>query len=84
MTLEFDRYKLTGWRLAVGLLQLLASTGLLIGLSQPLVGRAAAAGLAAMMFTGIFVRIKIRDTAIQMLPALFYLLLNAYLCFAAF
>ena len=84
MTREFDRYQLARLRMAVGSLQWLASAGLLIGLSQPLVGRAAASGLAAMMLTGIFVRIKIKDTAILMMPALFYLLLNVYLCVAAF
>lgn len=84
MTREFERYHLAAWRTAVGSLQLIASVGLLIGLNQPLIGRAAAAGLAAMMLTGILVRIKIKDTAIQMIPALFYLLLNAYLCVAAF
>ena len=45
---------------------------------------AAAAGLALMMLVGVGVRIKIKDSLLQTTPALFYLVLNAYLCLAAF
>ena len=61
-----------------------AAVGLLVGLSQPWMGRAAAAGLALMMLVAVGVRIKIKDTFLQTTPALFYLVLNAYLCLAAF
>ena len=44
----------------------------------------AAAGLALLMLLGVGVRIKIRDSFLQTLPALGYLALNAYLCVAAF
>jgi hypothetical protein len=47
-------------------------------------GRAAAAGLALMMLVAVGVRIKIKDTLPQTIPALFYLALNAYLSLAAF
>jgi hypothetical protein len=36
------------------------------------------------MLAGVGVRIRIRDTFWQMVPALFYLLLNAYLFAAGF
>jgi len=84
MKREFVRYRLGAWRPLVGTLQLAAAAGLLAGLSQPWLGRAAAAGLAVMMLTGVLVRIKIKDTVPQMIPALAYLLLNAYLCVAGF
>ena len=61
-----------------------AALGLLTGLSQPWIGRAAAAGLALMMLVAVGVRIRIKDTLLQTTPALFYLVLNAYLCVAAF
>ena len=61
-----------------------AALGLLAGLSEPWMGRAAAAGLALMMLGAVGVRIKIKDTFLQTIPALFYLVLNAYLCLAAF
>ncbi len=84
MMREFKRYHLGAWRQVVGTLQLLASVGLLVGLSEPWMGRAAAAGLAIMMLAGVGVRVKIKDSLLQTIPALFYLALNAYLCAVAF
>lgn len=81
---EFARYGFGSQRVLIGGLQLCAAAGLLVGLSQPWVGRAAAAGLALMMLVGVGVRIKIKDSLLQTTPALFYLVLNAYLCLAAF
>ena len=84
MKLEFQRYGLDRWRPWIGSLQLIAAVSLLIGFSQPLLGQSAAAGLSLMMLTGVIVRIKIKDTLLQMLPAIGYSLLNGYLCFTAF
>ena len=84
MRREFDRYQLGSQRTLVGGLQLCAAIGLLAGLSQPWMGRAASAGLAVMMLVAVGVRIKIKDTLPQTTPALLYLALNAYLCLAAF
>ncbi len=84
MKREFVRYQLPAWRPLVGGLQLCAAVGLVAGLSQPWLGRAAAAGLALMMLVGVCVRIQIKDRPPQLAPALFYLALNAYLCVAAF
>ncbi len=80
---EFVRYGLPGQRLLVGGLQLCAVAGLLAGLRFPWMGRAAAVGLTLMMLVAVGVRLKIRDTLLQSAPAVFYLLLNAYLSFAA-
>lgn len=84
MKQEFERYRLGSQRVVVGALQVAASLGLVAGLSQPWMGRSAAAGLALMMLVAVGVRIRIKDSLLQTMPALFYLLLNAYLCFAAF
>jgi uncharacterized membrane protein YkgB len=81
---EFERYGFGSQRALIGGLQLCAALGLLAGLSQPWLGRAAAAGLALMMLVAVGVRIRIKDTLLQATPALFYLALNAYLCVAAF
>lgn len=81
---EFDRYHLGGQRKLIGALQLLAVLGLLTGLYEPVLGKAAAIGLALMMSVAVGVRIKIRDSFLQTIPALFYLALNAYLSLAAF
>lgn len=62
-------------RILVGALQVAASLGLLAGLSQPWMGRAAAAGLALMILVEVGVRIRIKDSVAQTSPAFF----NAYL-----
>jgi uncharacterized membrane protein YkgB len=84
MKREFDRYRLGSQRTLVGALQCLASLGLLAGLGLPWIGSAAAAGLALMMLVAVVVRIQIKDSLLQTTPALFYLILNAYLSYAAF
>ncbi len=81
---EFDRYHFGSRRALIGGLQLCAAVGLLVGLSQPWLGRAAATGLALMMLGAVGVRIKIKDNLLQTTPALFYLALNTYLGLAAF
>ena len=84
MKREFERYRIGSQRILVGALQVAASLGLLAGLSHPWMGRSAAVGLALMMLVAVGVRIRIKDSLAQTIPALFYLLLNAYLCWMAF
>ena len=84
MKQEFLRYRLASQRMIVGALQWVAGVGLLAGMSQPWMGQAAAGGLALMMLIAVIVRIHIRDSLLQTIPALFYLALNAYLCLAGF
>jgi DoxX-like family len=84
MKREFERYGLVRQRVWVGSLQLVATLGLLVGLEQPWIGRSASTGLAIMMMVGVLVRLKIRDRALQIAPAFFYMILNAYLSLAAF
>ena len=81
---EFERYGLASQRVWVGILQLCGGVGLLAGISQPWLGRSAAAGLALMMLVAVGVRIKIKDSLMQTIPALLYMVLNAYLCWAGF
>jgi len=84
MQQEYARYGLTPFRNLVGILQLLGATGLLVGYSQPWAGQSAAGGLAVLMLLGVGVRIKIKDTPLQTLPAFAYMILNAYLCLTAY
>ena len=81
---EFVRYRTESLRPVVGGLQLLAAAGLLLGVREPLLGQAASGGLALMMLCAVGVRIRIKDRFLQTVPALFYLLLNAYLCWQAY
>ena len=66
------------------MLQLLGAAGLLVGFYIPWVGQLSAGGLAVMMLCGVGVRIKIKDTVVQTLPAFAYMLLNAYLAISAY
>lgn len=81
---EFHRYGLEARRGLVGGLQCAAALGLFAGFWFPWLGQAAAGGLALMMLVALAVRLRIRDSVTQMLPALGYLGLNAYLCVAGF
>lgn len=81
---EFARYGLPRHRHLVGLLEILGAGGLLAGQRLPWLGQLAAAGLALLMVLGVGVRIRIKDSLLQTLPALAYLALNVYLCVAGF
>ena len=81
---EFERYGFSTTRKLIGFLQLCGALGLMAGYWFPLLGKAAALGLALMMFAGVLVRIKIHDTLFQTTPAIFYCLLNTYLVFRAY
>lgn len=76
---EFSRYGLARWRTTVGCFQLLGAAGLVVEPWLPWAALIASAGLAAMMLLGVCVRVKIRDSFLHTLPALFYTLLNAWL-----
>jgi uncharacterized membrane protein YphA (DoxX/SURF4 family) len=80
--LEFVRYQLDGFRRLVGGLQLAGSAGLIGGLWVAPLGAAAAIGLAILMAMGLAVRLRLKDTPLQMSPALMYLLLNGCLAVA--
>lgn len=81
---EFVRYGFSNQRPLIGLLQICGALGLIAGSWVPLLGKAAAGGLALMMLAGVIVRISIRDTFLQTTPAILYLLVNTYLVFFAY
>ena len=84
MRREYDRYGIAKFRSLVGSLQLLGAIGLLVGLHTPWIGHFSAGGLALLMLCGVGVRIKIKDSVLLTLPAFAYMVLNAYLAFAAY
>ena len=55
----------------VGGLQVCAAVGLLAVLSQPWMERAESGGLTFMMLVAVCVLIKIKDTLLQTIPAVF-------------
>lgn len=84
MQREYVRYGVSQFRPLVGGLQIAGGLGLVVGFAVPLVGQLAAAGLALLMFLGVLLRIRIKDSIAQTLPAIFYFALNAYLAVAGF
>jgi hypothetical protein len=76
---EFKRFGLEREGAFVAVLELLGALGLLIGLKFLIVLLISSGGLALLMFLGVAVRIKVRDTFWATIPALFFMLLNAYI-----
>ena len=81
---EFVRLGFSTQRGLIGLLQICGAIGLIGGFWFPLLGKAAAGSLALMMLVGILVRIKIRDTLFQTVPAILYFAVNTYLVLFAY
>lgn len=78
---EFKRFGLEKIGPLTAILELLGATGLLVGLKYQPVLLLSAGGLALLMFLGIVVRMNVKDGLLVSLPALFYMLLNAYIFF---
>ena len=76
MISEYERWGYKNFRKIIALLQLIAGVGLLIGLYFPLLLTIVSALLTIMMITAIFVRIRIKDNIINILPAILYSILN--------
>lgn len=77
--LEFQRYGLSRYRGTVGVLQLLAAAGLVVGFWMPWPAIVSAGGLALLMLLAIAARLRVGDSLAQTLPALFYAFLNGWL-----
>jgi len=80
---ELKRFGLEKLGTLIAILQLLGAVGLLVGLKFLIILLISAGGLATLMFLGIVFRIKAKDTLWISLPALFFMLLNAYIFFAS-
>jgi uncharacterized membrane protein YphA (DoxX/SURF4 family) len=76
MMLEYERWGFKNQRIILGSCQLLGGLGLLIGLAIPLMLSIASFLLMCMMLTAVFVRIKINESVVKMLPALLYVVIN--------
>ena len=76
---EFKRFNLEKKGLLIIILQFLGATGLLVGLKINVILIISSSGLALLMFLGLAVRIKLKDSLWSSSPALFYMTLNAYI-----
>jgi hypothetical protein len=79
MIVEFRRYQMPQLRLITGALQIFASIVLAVGFFYPVLAAAASFGLGLQMVIGLGVRVRIKDKAIEMMPALFFCLLNFFI-----
>jgi hypothetical protein len=79
---EFKRFGLEKMGLFTIILQTLGAAGLLVGLLFNPILIISSAGLSLLMFSGLIVRIKLRDSIWVSFPAFFYMILNAYIFFA--
>ena len=78
---EFVRYGIPQLRKMIGVLQLLGSLGIIVGFRMKYLQTLSTLGICLLMLFGVITRIVIKDGLIKPLPALFYCLLNGYLCF---
>ncbi|MEO6039468.1 MAG: DoxX family protein [Saprospiraceae bacterium] len=76
---EFKRFGLEKVGTLTVVLELLGAVGLLVGLKIPLILLISAGGLGLLMFLGVAVRIKVKDSLWVSLPAIFFMVLNFYI-----
>ncbi len=79
LRLEYLRYGVPHLRDILGTLQILGSTGILLGFAFPPLGAAAALGLSLMMAIGLIFRWRLGDQLRLMIPATSLAILNAVL-----
>lgn len=83
MKSEFKRFGLEKLGLSIIVLEILGACGLLVGLKYSFFLILSSLGLALLMLAGIIVRIRLKDKAVIILPALFYMILNTLICLLA-
>lgn len=79
MKKEFKRLDLERIGLITILLELIGSVGLLVGMVYTPILLVASGGLALLMAFALLFRLKYKDSLWVSLPALFYMILNAYI-----
>jgi len=76
MKSEFKRFGLEKFGLLTAVLEIAGALGLLAGLLINTILLISSGGLALLMFLGVLVRLKVKDSLWVSLPALFYMVLN--------
>lgn len=76
---DFKRFNLEKLGFLVILLEILGAVGLLVGLKYNLILLMSSFGLSLMMLFGLIYRIKYKDSLLVSTPAIFYMVLNAYI-----
>jgi uncharacterized membrane protein YphA (DoxX/SURF4 family) len=83
MKKEFKRFGLEKIGLLTIILELIGAIGLIIGFIFNPILIMSSLGLALLMLVGVIVRIRLKDSMLITLPALFYMVLNTYIFFAS-
>ena len=81
MKSEFKRFGLEKAGTLTAVLEILGGVGLLVGLKAQPVLLISSGGLAILMLLGVITRIRVKDSLWISLPALFFMLLNAFIFF---
>ena len=76
---EFKRFGLEKIGLTTVLLEIIGALGLLVGLKFNFFLAISSLGLALLMFAGLIVRIKLKDSVWISLPAFLLMVLNAFI-----
>jgi len=76
---EFERFGLGRFRKLTGSLEVLGALGLLVGYFAPFLVIVASGGLALLMVLGVATRVRVRDSLLEMLPAIVLMLVNLYI-----
>jgi uncharacterized membrane protein YphA (DoxX/SURF4 family) len=79
MKSEFKRFGLEKAGALTAILEILGALGLLVGFKVHPILLISAGGLSILMLLGVAVRIKMKDSILVSLPALFFMLLNVYI-----
>ena len=83
MQTEFERYRVPRLLRLTGALQVAGALGIVAGHWYRPVLILSASGLMLMMMYAVYIRFRIRDPLYAALPAFSYVLLNAYIVYAA-
>ncbi len=83
MKSEFKRFGLEKFGLLTAVLEIVGALGLFSGFLINLILLISSGGLALLMFLGLLVRLRIKDSLWVSLPALFFMGLNAFIFFKA-
>lgn len=83
MKSEFKRFGLEKYGSLTAILELLGGVGLLVGLIFHPILLLSSSGLTLLMLLGLGVRIKVKDSLWISLPAVLFLLLNAFIVYLA-
>ena len=80
---EFARFGIPQFRKLTGSLEVLGAVGLIVGYFVTPIAVLASGGLTLLMALGVAVRVRVRDSLVEMLPAIVLMGLNGYLLFEA-